>query len=243
MTAMTPLRRRVRPVRRARLSAVVLAAGVLAASCTVPRDDEARAIDPTRLVAATSNKRNCTSASVDAATIEVTVYLVSTRAEGAPPSVTPVPRVVTASEPTAREALDALFTCRVTTDESRERGLATSVPEQTQLLDLAYIEGTDGLYEVRLGPLQNRASKQVDDLDKLAVAQIFFTATGPGVTTVVKGLRFSIDGRAKAVSTDERTVSQTDFVRRDDFKSSAPQSEGPTATTVTRNPAGSSTTR
>jgi spore germination protein GerM len=231
--------------RRIRAGAVAMLASLALAACTVPSDGEARAIDPARLDAASSNKRNCTSAGVDVESVTVRVYLVSTKEKDAPPSVSPVDRILPAREKTPREALDALFTCKVTAEESRD-GLATSVPEETQLLDLVQIPGTDGLYEVRLGPLQNRGSKQVDDLDKLAVAQIFFTATAPGLTAEVKGLRFSIDGRAKAVSTDERTVSQTDFVRRTDFKSSSPLDPSGTRTTITNvvpSTASTSTTR
>ncbi len=217
--------------RRCSAGATAVLLPLFASACTVPSDDEARAIDPTRLVAASSNKINCTSPGVDVASIELLVYLVNTQDE--PPAVTPVDRVLPESKPTAEAALGALFRCRVTTEETRD-GLATVVPEETQLLGFGQIPGAaPGYYEARLGPLQNRGSKQVDDLDKVAVAQIFFTVTAPGLTDEVKGLRFSIDGRAVAVSTDKRTVSRTDFVTREDFVSSSPPGTSGTRTTVT----------
>jgi hypothetical protein len=237
---MTPMDRwrRVRPRdivafrRRHTAIAFAMLTALAGGACSVPSDGEARAIDPARLDAATSSKRNCTSPGVDVTSITVRVYLVSRDkiakttdlvpvTQDALPSVTPVNRVVAAGDQAPGTALDALFNCKVTTEESRS-GLASSVPEETQLLGFVEVSGPDGLYEVRLGPLRNRGAKQVDDLDKLAVAQIFFTATAPGLAPKVKGLRFSIDGRAKAVSTDQRTVSQNEFVRRNDFKSSSP---------------------
>jgi hypothetical protein len=221
-------------------------------ACSVPNDDEARAIDPARLDAATSNKRNCSSQGVDVPAIEVRVYLVSYKVAKTTelgsvtqdaPSVSPVNRVVPAGDERAPgTALEALFNCRVTSEETGN-GLATSVPEETQMLGLVEVSAADGLYEIRLGPLRTRGSKQVDDLDKLAVAQIFFTATAPGLVPEVKGLRFVIDGRAKAVSTDRSTVSQTEFVRRGDFKSSSPPDASGTGTTLTSGANGSTTTR
>jgi hypothetical protein len=226
MTVVT--RRRATALRLAALAVVVV---VLGAACSVPSDNEARAIDPTRLVAASSNKINCTTPGVDAPSIIVRVYLVSTEDE--PPAVTPVERVLSQSVPSARAALDALFRCRVTAAET-DAGLATVVPEETQILGLDPIPGVEpGYYLVKLGPLQNRGSKKVADLDKVAVAQIFFTLTAPDLIDKVKGLRFAIDGRAVAVNTDKRTVSQTDFVTRDDFLSSSPPNSSGNRTTVT----------
>lgn len=210
------------------LAAIVVVTG---AACSVPSDNEAQAIDPTRLVAASSNKINCTSPTVDVSSIQVRVYLVRTQDE--PPTVTPINRMLPQSVATARAALDALFRCRVTTAENGA-GLATVVPEETQVLGFDAIPGVEpGYYLVRLGPLQNRESKKVADLDKVAVAQIFFTVTAPGLADEVKGLRFSIDGRAVAVNTDRRTVSQADFVKRDDFIISSPPNTAGNRTTVT----------
>lgn len=226
MTVMN--RRRAAALRLTALAVVVV---VLDAACSVPSDNEARAIDPTRMVRASSNKINCASPGVDLPSIKLRVYLVN--AENEPPVATPVDRVLPQSDATPRAALEALFRCRVTTEETGG-GLATVIPEETQLLGFETIVGAEpGYYLVRLGSLQSRGSKKADDLDKAAVAQIFFTVTAPGLTEEVKGLRFSIDGRAVAVNTDRRTVSQSDFVKRDDFLSSSPPNSPGNRTTVT----------
>jgi len=216
------------PARKSACRALVTALLVLMmAACTVPSDDEARPIDPARLVSA-SNKANCTAPGVGAESVTVNAYLVNQQRE--PPFVTPVDRVITDKPPTPYEALNALVNCRVT-DDDRRNGLATSIPEGTELLGLdpVSVPGKDGVCEVRLGRLPNRGSQKADDLDKLAVAQIFFTVTGPGLTEQVSGLKFMIDGRPVAVNTDRRTVSQNDVVTRDDFLSSSPP---PTTTSV-----------
>ncbi len=213
------------------LTCVSVAVVALAtAACTVPSDNEARPIDPARLGSAESNKINCTTRSVGAQTETVQAYLVSQSDE--PPFVTPVDRIITKLPPTPYSAVDALINCRVTDDESR-RGLATLLPQGTQLIGLDPVPDQPGMYEVRLGALPNRGTQKVDDLDKLAVAQMFFTATGPGLTEQVRGLRFTIAGRAVAVNTDRVTVGQNDFVKREDFlRSSPPSATTPTTTTA-----------
>ena len=211
--------------------AMLATVATIAAACTVPRDDQARPIDPSRLVSSASNKINCASPGVDVPSTVLHVFLVSQNAD--PPFVTSVERVVSTPAATPRAALDALFNCRVT-DEDRRNGLATDIPEETQLLGLDPIADRTGFYEVRIGRLQNRGAQKVNDLDKVAVAQIFFTAADAGLAQHVLGLQFSIDGRAVAVTTDRGTVSQSDFVCREDFLASSPSS----ATTRTTPPLG-----
>ena len=200
------------------------------AACTVPSDNEARPIDHARLVSSQSTKINCTTPPVEAQTATVQAYLVSQKDE--PPFVTPVERIITKLPATPYNAVDALINCRVTDDESR-KGLATLLPQGTQLIGLDPVPDQPGMYEVRLGALPNRGTQKVDDLDKLAVAQMFFTATEPGLTEQVRGLRFTIAGRAVAVNTDRVTVGQNDFVKREDFlRSSPPSTSTPPTTTV-----------
>ncbi len=224
-----------RQVKRPWALAMLASIAAIAASCTVPRDDQARPIDPTRLVSSASNKINCASPGVDAPSTVLRVFLVSQKAE--PPFVTPVDRVVATTAATPRAALDALFNCRVT-DEDRRNGLATDIPEETILLGLDPIADRTGFYEVRIGRLQNRGAQKVNDLDKVAVAQIFFTAANAGLTQHVVGLQFNIAGRAVAVSTDRGTIGQSDFVCREDFSASGPS----TATTPTTTPLGRAST-
>jgi spore germination protein GerM len=222
---------------------MVLLALVLLAGCSVPSDDEAQAIDPSRLESTATTKRTCASQGLDGQAATVNVFLVSQQSD--PPNVKPVLRIVEdADGPSAFVALEALFECIVTQDE-RRAGLASAIPDETRLLALRPVDLAGGTYEVQLGPLRNRGGQKVDDLDKLAVAQIFFTATGSDPE--VKGLRFTIDGRAVAVNTDRRTVGQTDPVTREDFVASSPPA--PTTSTTpsttpstTAAPAGPTTT-
>ena len=216
--------------RRAWLASMLVLAAIAAAACTVPTDDEARPIDPARLLSP-SNKINCTAAGVGVQTATVQVYLVSQQREL--PFVESVDRIITNTPPTPYDALNALLNCLVT-EEDRRRGLATAVPEDTQLLGLDPAPDQPGFFEVRLGPLPNRGAQKADDLDKVAVAQIFFTVTGPGLTEQVRGLRFSIAGNAVAVNTDKRTVGRGQFVERADFIASAPPTT--TASPSTRTP-------
>jgi hypothetical protein len=208
---------------------MVLLALLVLAGCSVPSDDEAQAIDPSRLESTATPKRSCVApVVVDGRATTVYVYLVSQQSD--PPNVKPVPRIVeNAEQASAFVALEALFECIVPQDD-RRTGLATAIPDQTRLLALRPVNPADGTYEVQLGPLRNRAGQKVDDLDKLAVAQIFFTATGsdPAVTR----LRFTIDGRPVAVNTDRRTVGQTDSVIREDFIASSPPSLATTTSTT-----------
>lgn len=210
-----------RPSRCAVTAALlVLLALVVLAGCGVPSDDEAQPIDPARLEATTPAKRSCATAGVDGQTDPVTVYLVSQQSD--PPFVTSVERVVENTEqPAPFNALEALFECLVTQEERRS-GLASAIPEETRLLGVRLVDGDKGIYEVQLGPLRNRGGQRVDDLDKLAVAQIFFTATSPELGGLVRELKFVIDGRAVAVNTDRRTVGQDSSVRREDFVASSP---------------------
>lgn len=212
------------------LAALLLALLVLA-GCSVPTDNEARAIDPGRLEANTTTKRTCALPGVDGQPTELNVFLVSQQDD--PPNVKPVRRTVEdAGLPSAFAALEALFECIVTQEDLRS-GLASAIPEQTNFLAVRAVNPDDGLYEVQLGPLRNRAGQNVDDLDRLAVAQIFFTATGSD--PAVKGLRFVIDGRPAAVNTDRRTVGQAETVTREDFiASSPPTMTGTTSTATTR---------
>lgn len=212
--------------------AMVLVAILVLVGCSVPSDDEAQPIDPARLEATTPAKRACGLPGVDGAGSSIDAYLVSQQSD--PPFVAPVVRIVErTTSPTPFDALEALFECIVTQDE-RRAGLASAIPEETRLLGVRPINPDSGVFEVQLGPLRNRGGQRADDLDKLAVAQIFFTATSPGLGGEVRELKFVIDGRAVAVNTDRRTVGQNDTVRREDFVASSPTSvtTRPPATTA-----------
>lgn len=219
----------MRPRRAIAALATFVVLVVSVAACSVPSDDQARAIDPARLAASASEKQSCTAPSVDAATIDARVYLV--RQRGEPPDLTPVRRVLTAAnEPTPFAVMNALVNCRVT-EEDKRNGLANALPGDLQLLGVDPVAGRPGLYEVRLAGLAG-SNGQKKDLDKLAVAQIFFTLTDPDVSETVRELRFTLAGRAIAVSTDNRTVGVNDTVRRDDFGTSVPVA-GSVGTTTT----------
>lgn len=200
-------------------SALALAATLALGACSVPSDNEARAIDPARMTASASEKRNCTSPGLDTNAISARIYLV--RQRGEPPDLAPVGRVLLgATQATPFDVLSALVNCRVT-EEDKRNGFATALPGDAQLLGVDPVAGRPGVYEVRLSALSGTGG-QKNDLDKLAVAQIFFTLTDPDVNEPVRELVFTVGGRAVAVSTDNRTVGVNDTVRRGDFLSSIP---------------------
>jgi hypothetical protein len=222
---------------------MVLFALLVLVGCSVPSDDEAQAIDPRRLESTATTKRSCAAPVVDGPAAPVKVFLVSQQSDL--PNVRSVPRFVEdANRPPAFVALEALFEC-IVTQEDRRAGLASAIPDQTRLLGLRPVPGPEGSYEVQLGPLRNRSGQKVDDLDKLAVAQIFFTATESD--PAVRSLQFSIDGRPVAVNTDRRTVGQNVAVTREDFIASAPLSPATSSTTAptstTASPAATTTAR
>lgn len=224
--------------RRARLAAVV-AAILLLGACSVPSDNEARPIDPARLAASASEKQNCASPGLDTSAISARIYLV--RQRGEPPDLAPVGRVLPgATETTPFNVLSALVNCRVT-EEDKRNGFATALPGDAQLLGVDPVAGRPGVYEVRLAALTGTGG-QKNDLDKLAVAQIFFTLTDPDVSETVRELVFTVGGRAVAVSTDNRTVGVNDTVRRADFLSSVPAGASATTTTSTSTTSTTTTT-
>jgi hypothetical protein len=215
----TPIRRRGRGVLLGLTLALV---ALVTPACSVPSDSEARAIDPARLQAAASSKQNCTAAGVDSPGVKARVYLV--RQQNEPPNVMPVDRVLTNTEvATPLAVVQALVNCRVT-DEEKRSGLATSLPDDAQVLGVDPVPDNPGIYEVRFGPLRRLSGQNADDLDKLAVAQIFFTLTDPGVSEAVRGVRFTVAGRPIAVNTDKRTVKASATVDRTDFAGSSPPS-------------------
>lgn len=224
-----------------RLGRLVTSLAVLAtcAACAVPTDDEAQPIDPSRFEATSVAKRTCTTPPVDGVGATVHVYLVNQQNE--PPNVAPALRIIddaTTASPSV--ALEALFECIVTQDE-RGVGLVSAIPDETSLIALRPTGSGDGTWEVELGPLRRGGGQRVDNLDKLAVAQIFFTATAADPTGELRQLRFVIDKRRVAVNTDRRTVGQNDAVTREDFVVSSPQPSITFATTTTV--AGSSVTQ
>lgn len=220
-----------RPTRRATgFAGVLLAVALLVAACSVPTDGEARPLDPARLDAVASDKQNCGAPGVGTTSVDAHVYLVSQKDE--PPYVLAVDRVIgNTDEATPYAVLNALVNCRVS-EEDRRRGLATALPDDLQLLGVDPVAEQPGMFEVRLELLRNGRTT-ADDLDKLAVAQMFFTLTDERVTVRVRGVRFSVDGRPKAVNTDNRTVGVTSFVGRDDFAASSPRVVGTTTTAPT----------
>lgn len=105
---------------------------LVAPACSVPSDSEARAIDPARLQAAAPNKQNCTAAGVDSPGVKARADPV--RQQNEPPNVVPVDRVLTdTATVTPFAVLQALVNCRVT-DEEKRSGLATSLPDDAEVL-------------------------------------------------------------------------------------------------------------
>lgn len=225
--------------RTAALARGLLALGLLAAACSVPTDGEAHPLDPARLDAVATAKQNCAAPGVGTTSVTARVYLVSQKDE--PPYVLAVERVIgNTDQATPYAVLDALVNCRVS-EEDRRSGLATALPDDLQLLGVDPVADQPGMFEVRLGLLRNGRTA-VDDLDKLAVAQMFFTLTDERVTVRVRGVRFNIDGRPKAVNTDNRTVGVASFVGRDDFAASSPRVVRTTTTVPTTTTAAPTTT-
>lgn len=192
-------------------SAALAMLTLVASACSVPSEQTARPIEPERLVTTATAKPNCNIAQLGERAEPILVYLVSRRDERA--FVVPVERLTT-GELTPAMALTALFDCRVTDDDCG-RGLTTAIPDQTKLLDLVPLGQSD--FEVRMSALLDQDLRPVDDLTRLAVAQILYTANSGQVTNGPLRLRFVIDGQPVSVNTDARTVPVGAFVSLDDF--------------------------
>ena len=204
-------------------------AALVVASCSVPTDEQASAIDPASLNSSSNPKKNCTSPGVDQPNpVVVHVYLV--KQQGEVRVVAPVERIVAEQTATPLAALTALVDCRIT-DEDRRNGFASAVPDDVDLLGLDPIAEEPGGLMVRLGSLGARGTANPDDLDKIAVAQIFFTLTDPKLVEPARSIRFTVAGRPVAVNTDRRTAGQNSSVTSDDFVASRPSTATVSPTT------------
>lgn len=211
-------RRRPPAGRRAGPAAVaavlVVTALALLAGCGVPGDDKPREISRDALGPPLKDRSPTTSAVRGGPAVPThaeTGYLVRTSDTGDNERLEAVP--IDVANPTEQGNLVTLVIERLIAlkpDQLGLAGLVNAVPSDTQVRSATV--GPDGVLQLDLANLGNIESS----LQRLAVAQLVFTATGiesEGVRSVV----FSIDGQPTAVPTETGTATAGTAVSRADY--------------------------
>jgi hypothetical protein len=213
--------RRLLRLRRLRPVLAGAAAVALLAGCSIPSDSSAQRIDASLLPQLGPTANNCADLT---GTVSAKVPLFFVTGQEETRILAPLERDVDRPV-TAQNVLQRLFDCPPTTAE-QDSGFTTQIPVTT--LE-GFVEIEPGRYEVHLSPLRSREGGEVDELSRLAVAQIVYTVTNPDLPEPVWGVRFVIDGEPKASNTDGATKAADEFVTRNDFTVTQPT----TTTTVT----------
>jgi hypothetical protein len=219
-------------IRRIAALAAVIA---LTAACGVPRDSTARPISQANLPVAPPDTSTCPEIPLEH--VLVPVYVVAQQEDKS--FLQPIERVV-ASPPSPRDVLQRLIECPVSEAERREQRLVSFIPERARLVQFKHV--VDKFYEIWLGPLRSNEGERVEELPKLAVAQMVFTVVNSDLFPDIDGVRFVINEKAVAVQTDRETKSPGAFVTREDFSSSRPPATTTTTTATTTTTTSTTTT-
>jgi spore germination protein GerM len=191
------------------IAIVAVTAALLLAACGVPADSSPQLLDETALPPELADPGTTTTTTeIPAAAVIQSVYffddedlLAETERE--------VPAPVD-----AHEVLDVLFV-GPTEQESDDLLLRSSIPNNAVILDT---EQSDVVLTVNLaaGSLEEIEG----ELQKSAIAQIVFTATG---IEGIEGVLIQIDGEVRQLPTDESDSHEDQPVRRADYRSFDPQ--------------------
>ena len=185
------------------IAALLLAA--FAAACGVPADSSPQLLDETALPAELTDPSTTTTTSeAPASSVDQPVYFfdeenfLSETAREVPSPVDP------------EEVLEILF-LGPTEEESDEDLLRSAIPLETEILET---EQTDAVLTVNLAP--GSLEEIEGDLQKSAIAQIVYTATG---IDGIDGVLIKIDGEFRQLPTDEGDSQENEPVTRSDYRS------------------------
>jgi spore germination protein GerM len=207
------------------VGALAVATGL--ASCGIPNDDEPRAIPLDAMPSSLSEAPISTSTTLDqTTTLRETIFLVSANPASGTSTERLEPKVVDIPNPAdpddlARALLERLTS--TTQDDITTPGLRNAIPSDTRVLDATLRD--DGVLDLNLsGNLADIES----NLQRLALAQIVFTATGVnGVTAVL----VSIDGQPAAVPAEAGAVPAGQPISRQSYPTFLSQVDASTGQT------------
>lgn len=202
------------PLLRQALSVVVAINIVTTVGCSIPTDDRAHEI-PTDAIAPVMQPPSSATTSPVASegSRSETIYLVrtgeptSSGSQQLDPMVIDIPGSDDINQ-IPRLVIERLI--NLSPAEFGQNGLVNALPKSTKVID-ANIDDND-ILNLNLSGLAEIESA----LQRLAVAQVVFTVTGL-TGTVVKGVRFSVDGELASVPVEEGTKAAGDVVTRDDY--------------------------
>lgn len=206
------------PVVVARTWAVVVIASASLAACGIDADDSPRRIPPGALPDQLLDAGTTTT--IDTETVDRIIYLV----------LTDSPRLATLASPVPANQgnpFSATLSALVAAQPARDE-LLNRIPKDTVVLG-ADLDPVTGLLTVNL----SSAMQDIEgDLQVQAFAQLVFTATE--FPTVTRGVRFLIEGQARATPVQGGIKPANETVTRSDYRSFDPTL--PTTTSTTRPP-------
>lgn len=185
------------------LAALLLVA--CAAACGVPADSSPQLLDESALPAElTDPSTTTTTTEAPASSVDQPVYFFDEE-----DFLDETPREVP-SPVDPREVLEILF-LGPTEEESDEESLRSAIPLETEILS---VEQADDILTIDLaaGSLEEIEG----DLQKSAIAQIVYTATG---IDGINGVLIQIDGELSQLPTDEGDSREDEPVTRADYRS------------------------
>jgi spore germination protein GerM len=200
------------PPARRRLLWCITLLGLLvgAMGCGVAADDEPKAIKAEDLPPELLDPNPPTSTTISGSpTTAVTVYLLVR--SGSTTRLAPAERDVTDAA-NRGERIAALLGARST--EEQEQGLESSIPSDTVLLDVDYVEESNELVIDLSGALFDVQGEELAN----AFAQLVWTATE---LDGVRQVRFKVDGEARRAP-DGEGIEQEGAVTRADYSNLAP---------------------
>lgn len=187
----------------------LLGLSMVIAGCGLSADDGPRAIAPDDLPADILDPGTSTSSTVAGLTSPVTVYLLTR--EGDTTRLAPVLREV---EDPSRPGQRITALLSGVTEAEQDRGLVSSIPADTVLLDTELVEDRDELIVDLSGALFDIQARELAN----AFAQIVWTVTE---LDGVRQVRFRVDGEAYRAPNAEG-VEQDGAVSKSDYRALDP---------------------